>query len=295
MSANRLPSKLYKYRSFNVDTLRLLGREEVFYANPETFNDPLDCRPTVEIDTDRTLLEKLCFRMLVAAGKDREAARKVIQNHRYMSTEWGDFNTDPEVEESYKQGIGIETKGLLDKEMALSGVLSLSARWNCPLMWSHYADEHRGICIEFDMDRNLCENIKPVVYKRPVSIKISELAQWKLHNSDSAHQSVVDKYFFSKSRPWSYEKEWRDLRPSGATAAPFHISAVYFGFRCEHIIQTTIVKLLTDPDSAIKFYEMYPKDDSRFQRRLANIGEIKANGVQSSALMDFYESIKELN
>lgn len=89
MSKSKLPGRQYKYRAFNVNTLRLLSEAEVYYANPVSFNDPLDCSPTIQIDTDRASLEKLCYKMLVAAyGK--ELALREMQNHRYMSTEYGD-------------------------------------------------------------------------------------------------------------------------------------------------------------------------------------------------------------
>jgi hypothetical protein len=36
-----LPKRLYKYRSFNINSLRLLTEGEIYYSNPRAFNDPL--------------------------------------------------------------------------------------------------------------------------------------------------------------------------------------------------------------------------------------------------------------
>jgi hypothetical protein len=56
MPTQRSPKRLYKYRPFDVYTLRLLSEAEVFYADPASFNDPLDGSPTIQIDTDRPTL-----------------------------------------------------------------------------------------------------------------------------------------------------------------------------------------------------------------------------------------------
>ena len=53
MPEKNIPKKLFKYRAFNVDTLRLFSFWEVYYADPAKFNDPLDCCPTIQIDVDR--------------------------------------------------------------------------------------------------------------------------------------------------------------------------------------------------------------------------------------------------
>ena len=228
MRARKLPRNLYKYCSFGVNSLGLLSNEEVYYANPQSFNDPLDCDPTVQLDTDRASIEKLCIQMLAAAyGKPH--ALKAIADHQHMSTEYGNYNTDHKAEEYYVQRLGSEIKLLLDGEMAWLGVLCMAERWDSPLMWSHYADKHRGLCIEYDLTENACPQIKPVDYSSPRSIKVTELMQWKFHKSAEAEQSVRDTYFFAKSSQWRYEKEWRHIHPShGVSDAPFKISGVYF-------------------------------------------------------------------
>jgi hypothetical protein len=156
-------------------------------------------------------------------------------------------------------------------------------------MWSHYADEHRGICIEFDTTVNACRKIRSVDYKRPVSIKTTELVQWKFQRSKEAYHAVLDNYFFSKSPQWRHENEWRDIRQYGEDLAPFRISAVHFGYRCDHAVQVAIVKLFADSGLRIKFYEVYPRDDSRFGRRPVDVDDLRINGVSTLALTDFQD------
>src|SRR6185369_16167015 len=39
------------------------------------------------------------------------------------------------------------------------GVLCFSRSWSHPLLWSHYADKHRGICLGFDIPDDDLENV----------------------------------------------------------------------------------------------------------------------------------------
>ncbi len=289
MTKSTLPQRLYKYRAFNVNTLRLLSEAEVYYADPADFNDPLDCSPTIEIDTDRSSLEKLCYKMLLATN-GADTAKRLLNEHRYMSTEYGgDYRVDRQTEEYYMRMLASRIKGLLHSELGKRGVLSLAEKWDCPLMWSHYADNHRGLCLEYLTAENACGEIKAVDYLRPRSIKVSDLIKWKIKQSSDAEKAVLNTFFFAKAPQWRYEREWRKINQAvGTNSASFQISAIYFGLRCDASVKTTIVKLHSNSARQIKFYGIYPLNDSfRLKRRLVDVDEIEACGLRSSAILDF--------
>jgi hypothetical protein len=81
------------------------------------------------------------------------------------------------------------------QEMARQyGLLCFSLDRHNPLLWSHYADRHRGLALGFDVDEKI---LKPVSYRRsrPVLKKIDlEVANWLL---------------FTKYVDWDYEREAR--------------------------------------------------------------------------------------
>ena len=54
-----VPAKLYKYRGFNGQTLDCLIGDQLFYADPNTFNDPLDSKPCVRPDMNANALATL--------------------------------------------------------------------------------------------------------------------------------------------------------------------------------------------------------------------------------------------
>jgi Protein of unknown function (DUF2971) len=284
------PKRLYKYRAFNVNTLRLLSEAEVYYADPMSFNDPLDSKPSIQIDTDRVTLEKLLYQMLVNSV-NKEHALKNIDNHRYMSSQYGDYKTDSKTEDYYKRLLADNVKELLYEELGKRGVLSLAVRWDCPLMWSHYADEHRGLCIEYDMTAYLGQSLHPVDYHMPRSIRISELYDWKIKASISAEQAIKKIFYFAKAPQWRYEREWREIVGSiGANPAPVRVSSIHFGLRCDSSVITALVKLHTSSSQRIKFYAIHPQDSSfGLKRSRVDIEEIEAIGVRSSAFLDFHD------
>ena len=43
MSKQQPPEILYKYRSFNIRSISMLAKNQVYFASPLDFNDPFDC------------------------------------------------------------------------------------------------------------------------------------------------------------------------------------------------------------------------------------------------------------
>ncbi len=67
------------------------------------------------------------------------------------------------------------------------------------LMWAHYADSHRGVCLECDLANDvLCATLKCEYFDRFPLTKLHE-------NSDAASLSAL----LSKSSAWTYEQEYR--------------------------------------------------------------------------------------
>ena len=64
-------------------------------------------------------------------------------------------------------------------------------------MWSHYADNHQGICLEFESEI-LAESFKLNAYEVSYSESIP-----------SPNSNGLGDYLLNKSKDWSYEKEVR--------------------------------------------------------------------------------------
>ena len=77
------------------------------------------------------------------------------------------------------------------------GVISFSEDYKSPLMWSHYADDHKGICLGFDVDEN---DLIKVRYRKD---------RVKLDDKDRLTKKDALDIFAVKFNGWSYEKERR--------------------------------------------------------------------------------------
>ena len=222
--------------------------------------------------------------MLVDWNQDKAQATDVMKNLRYDSTEYGDYRTDESVDRYLAEKlVGREVMTQLNREMKGKGVLSLSETWKSPLMWSHYADGHRGLCIEYDTTLAEHPNLSRVDYRSTRNVKATDLIQWKIFGSSSAQRRVHETYFFAKSSEWRYEREWRDIEETSGIGDPlFKITAVYFGIRCPYPVITALIHLLRSCDS-IKYYSMTTHQDGfKLRRSLIDKFEVEQSGVRGS-------------
>jgi hypothetical protein len=103
-----------------------------------------------------------------------------------------------------------ETKYELSKS---NGLLCFSKSWGHPMLWAHYADKHRGICLGFDVNGAKLEHVSYVNSRFPKPAKPQS-------------GSFVRKLLYTKFAHWSYEDEYRlyvslDDQENGVYFVPF--------------------------------------------------------------------------
>ena len=83
------------------------------------------------------------------------------------------------------------------------GVLCFSKNWRNPVLWSHYADKHRGICLGFDIPD---EHILKVDY-RTTRLK----AELEDQDARPGQKHIAIRLITTKYTHWKYEDEVRLL------------------------------------------------------------------------------------
>lgn len=274
MASNQHPPKLlYKYRGFSNLTLSLLIEDTIYFATPTTFNDPLDTRPTLETDIDSEALEKILFKLIedrtsaemsAAAKKiryrgpktldhiarqSRMAAIRLLEEIRYNATN-PDFEVDDPVRFLLGQYIEYELLRRYDK-----GVFSLAKRPTCPLMWSHYADQHRGLCLGYSIPEAAMPNIHKIHYGGDRLVRAS-VVEDMLNGDEAARQTVDNAVLLKKAKPWAYEREWRLIGPRGNQDSPLELEEVVFGMRCDSAVKYAVVQALEKRDRPVRFFEI---------------------------------------
>ena len=82
------------------------------------------------------------------------------------------------------------------------GMLCFSRKWRNPLLWSHYAERHRGVALRVEIKDSIGV---PVQYRRGrIRLDVEEIA-----SSGGFSEALAEKLFATKSVDWSYEDEVR--------------------------------------------------------------------------------------
>lgn len=227
--------RFYKYATASAATA-ILRNKTVRWSKPAAFNDPFDIQFDMqfpfEMDELRSEYRSAIFQVMtgkVEVGSNVEspsvvqltamlsAARQILpkMDEKAFLSEFG-----PAID----QGVSDLEKNIPKLKEALSEVVRHSTVFcvsEVPdnlLMWSHYADAHRGAVIEFEtvpeLDTFLCGAF-PVTYseKLPEYASIEELIGSMLGQTEIDSMMLLRKLVSTKSADWAYEREWRVVAP----------------------------------------------------------------------------------
>jgi Protein of unknown function (DUF2971) len=86
------------------------------------------------------------------------------------------------------------------------GLLCFSQRWDSPVLWSHYADKHRGVALGFEIAE---ESLWRVSY----ASRRFRLLPDPSKTSGTPDQDSVEKLMLTKYAHWRYERELRMFVP----------------------------------------------------------------------------------
>lgn len=113
-----------------------------------------------------------------------------------------------------KDGRGNIARAIYDRKTNI-GIAALSDTYDNELMRTHYADEYRGMCIEYYAGRLLnqlpsdCTLTRVGYVNQPTRVSTAYR-----NNSKEAAIRILSQ----KKSPWAYEREWRILGPLGPAA-----------------------------------------------------------------------------
>jgi hypothetical protein len=84
------------------------------------------------------------------------------------------------------------------------GVVCYSSNALNTLMYSHYADHHKGMCLEFEIPNDKTKSIKRVSYK-------DQLEEFNFTFEKELLKKELIKICITKSKAWKYENEYRQI------------------------------------------------------------------------------------
>ena len=171
--------KLYKYCGINT-ALKIINNGYIELSQPRWFNDPYDS-----------------LQHIIKIKYMYEELKENIDNLAFK------YNIDVNEIENHINTVGYNIFKISDFRF----ITCFSKSWNNILMWSHYAQEHSGVCMEFDFNCDIMQNITKVRY-------INEITNIQNKINKDPFQAL-----FLKHKNWSYEQEYRYTRSINYHAA----------------------------------------------------------------------------
>lgn len=269
----------YKYRTMNTNLIELLCYDKIFYASPATFNDPLDCQMFVlkndsSVEDLRKIYARLKYPKILQNAEREIRGPEFKKNMKLLLAEMAksivieDLNnmsyhsTNPDYTCTREEAeIGILTSNIRSELRGhySKGVSCFSKDGNNMLMWSHYGDQHKGICIGYSKNREPIPDIKQVIYGKHGTIKTSSLYHAFVEGNDAEKNIIESEILLKKNSAWKYEKEYRLISGIGLQDSPMMLEEITFGLRCPSEVRHTIIRMLNGREPEVKYYEMVRK------------------------------------
>ena len=179
----------------------------------------------------------------------RREAERVIADIEYNATST-EYDVNDYKHSLLRQEVERELLRRYDK-----GVVALAERSDCPLMWSHYGADHRGICIGYSVPLDAAGHVHKVKYGGSRLVLASHVSAM-LGNSRDSNGQVDEAVLLRKAESWCYEREWRLIGPRGLHNSPLELEEIVFGLECESSAKYITMKVLEDRERSIEFFEI---------------------------------------
>ena len=309
--SSKPPARLHKYRKLTACTLDMVVADKLHFADPSTFNDPLDTRPSVDDDVSSVELSRV-LRILIEqrTRAEMQAGAKALKVKNPRMRDWIEKHSRRQADmriaqikynasyhdDNYETELRSLLRDYMEAELLRryeKGIVSLAERNNCPLMWSHYGDQHRGICLGYSVPEKSTVDVQQVAYGGARLVKASDVGAM-LNGDDEARARVDAAVMLRKAESWSYEQEWRLIGPRETEGSPLELEEIIFGMKCEDSAKYTVMKALEGRSGSVEFYEMREERGTFSLRKdgLPYGGELFVNFPQRH--LDIMEEFEDL-
>lgn len=283
-----MPKSLFRFRTCNKLSVGAFQNDIIYAVTADKFNDPYDTLVRYDLEGVERWVNTVMNTETLGQMKTWFAEGWNLPNEvdHILTTEMTDVlkvalssiedikDFEERIEETRKRMISmIETYFPFLSEMSkrYSAIACFSESVESILMWSHYANSHKGFALEYDFRPTLEQPIKnvglfPVVYSEE-RFDISDYIAWAFLRIIGFPTKMPDisasiKNALWKSDVWAYEKEWRvidstprDIADEKASAIHYKPVAIYYGRHMSGDDKRRLHEVAKE--KGIKEYEMY--------------------------------------
>lgn len=343
-----IPKSLFKFYAPTSDNISDIKKQRLWFSHPRTFNDPFDCHTGYDVTSyeKHSLLEHIKKIGFVDQENSKKGFTLDDFNRIQISTTeyefdwrknteeyWSALNklSDGKCEEfqrdiyslkiKYRNEVKTKIEKLRNVDIRIACFSELDSNnfphknndFECMIqMWSHYADNHKGFCVEYDMSHLHPSKLLPLKYKKyndsqneymaerttlltvaglfpviytanRVNIPRTKLQQIKIDDSNNVnHNSDIDallyKTYIVKSAKWNYEKEWRIIIDGNICKyfdhkIPFpYIKRIFLGCKMDAHNIDYLIEIAEELNVEVIIISM---DDKKFVLEAQNISSYK--------------------
>ncbi len=226
----------------NIDRAqRIFAGNEFYFSSRDQFNDPFDCKFDYSFSASDQEIKRYFSAGLGRKypGFNRQQKQRWIADARRKIR-----SRDPTVEKTLREGT--------EKILSEIGIFSLTRIPDDILMWSHYADSHKGFCIKLLDD----EKERFIARAQPISYSDDYPIVNPIQDDDVLR---LEKSLLTKAKHWEYEKEWRIIDheegPGIKKFPPHLLVGVIFGCRMREAHKAQIREWCTNRQASVSFYQ----------------------------------------
>lgn len=261
---------VYKYRDVSPRSLDILSSQELYFATPETLNDPLDSQ--IDIPAIYSSLRQFMGTVRGDVGSKLGFLVHILNEHEYPS----------------KSGKPQKLADAMLQFVRALGICSLSKTVNDPLLWSHYCAGHTGFCIGFEesamkldgvfirddveyysspphrqMFLDLASELGDLVHPWVEGFKSDDKATDSFYSLQISRMMRAN--LLVKSDMWRYEREFRLIRNEAGVAKfePSAVREIVFGLKTSDAAKRSVLQTVTDPKWAhVRIRRVYQESTS---------------------------------
>ena len=250
----RIFGTFYKYRAFGPLGSETRSRpsgtilkREIYFAPPRALNDPFDCYPNFTL-----------------SGRPEERRKLIDEIAKSTATRKGARVTD---KRKYSAAISDITAKLADQKARgevffdhindVTGIYCMSRECDVASQWAYYADEHRGLCLEYTIRQGAgFTSVYPVTYSADrVEVDITAILRDFNTSGELLFNAVI-----TKSSVWVNECEVRALhKPPGPFTYPEGmLTGVIFGAKAEPVDVDWLRSTADEAGMSLSYSKMVP-------------------------------------
>lgn len=170
------------------------------------------------------------------------------------------------------KSVAAETLDVVRSAFAMDAIFCASLTCDNQLLWSHYADDHKGVVLEFVADKERdsvfrtmtrvhYSSDRPVFFKSPKDFIYKTMFREKRDIISDYVNSVI----FTKPIEWAYEREVRTAMPFALRNGILHVyhrfhrselRSVYFGSQSSETFQFEMASAARSLNPSVKLFKM---------------------------------------